>query len=96
MIKLAETAAKGLKRTRGPEHESTLPALGHLARIYEAAGKLHEAIALFERIRDPMIVQARPRPPLTPCPHSTTSPGRTGKPTESPRRLPCSSASATP
>ncbi len=49
VLKLAETAAEGLKRTVGPDDERTVNALAYLAGIYEAAGRLPEAIALRER-----------------------------------------------
>jgi tRNA A-37 threonylcarbamoyl transferase component Bud32 len=65
VLKLAETAAEGLKRTRGPEHDETLAALAILAQTYEDAGKLLEAIALFERVRDALIAKFGPDHPDT-------------------------------
>jgi tRNA A-37 threonylcarbamoyl transferase component Bud32 len=60
VLKLAETAAEGLKRTGGPEHDDTLAALAILAQTYEDAGKLPEATALFERVRDALIARNGP------------------------------------
>jgi len=60
VIKMAETAAEGLKRTLGPEHDDTLAALGDLALTYEVAGKFPEAIALLEHVRDALIAKVGP------------------------------------
>jgi serine/threonine protein kinase len=65
VLKLAETAAEGLKRTRGPEHDDTLAALAILAQTYKDAGKLPEATALFERVRDALIARYGPDHPDT-------------------------------
>ena len=42
-------------KTLGAEHPETLTALNNLALAYHDAGKLHEAIALFEQVRDASI-----------------------------------------
>ena len=52
VVEMAEAAAKGLERTLGPEHSYTLDALNNLALAYQAVGRLPEAIALIERVRD--------------------------------------------
>ena len=36
----------------GPDHPNTLSTLNNLAMSYKDAGKLHEAIALLEQVRD--------------------------------------------
>ncbi len=64
-LEMAEQAAKGLERTLGPLHRSTLAALGHLGAAYETAGKLPEAIALLERVRDAHIAKFGPDSPDT-------------------------------
>jgi serine/threonine protein kinase len=58
--KLAETATAGLERTQGADHPDTLNALGHLAMAYLNTGKVPEAIALFERVRDAQIARLGP------------------------------------
>jgi eukaryotic-like serine/threonine-protein kinase len=65
VLKLAETAAKGLERTLGPDHASTVAAVAHLADAYQADGRLHEAIALHERVRDALIATVGPDHPHT-------------------------------
>jgi tetratricopeptide (TPR) repeat protein len=59
-MKLAETAAAGLERTRGPDHPDTLTALCHLSIAYQHVGKVSEAIALAERVRDAKIARLGP------------------------------------
>ncbi len=65
VLEMAETAAQGLERSLGPDHPSTLITLGHLATAYEAAGKLPEATAMFERVRDAHIAMLGPDHPDT-------------------------------
>jgi hypothetical protein len=65
VMKMAETAAEGLERTLGPDHPDTLTALNNLASAYQAAGKLAEAIALLERVRDARIAKFGPDLPDT-------------------------------
>jgi eukaryotic-like serine/threonine-protein kinase len=60
VLKLAESAAEGLKRTAGAEHDDTMSALAILAQTYEDAGKRVEAIALFERVRDALAAKFGP------------------------------------
>jgi eukaryotic-like serine/threonine-protein kinase len=60
VIKLAETAAEGLKRALGPEHDITLDALCDLGLTYGAAGKFADAIALLEGVRDAHIAKRGP------------------------------------
>ena len=64
-VKMAETAAAGLERTLGPDHANTLSWLDNLALAYRDAGKLPDAIALFERVREAMIAQLGPDHPTT-------------------------------
>ena len=47
----------------GPDHPDTLNTLNNLAAAYRAAGKLPEAIALFERVRDAQIARLGPTTP---------------------------------
>ena len=49
----------------GPDHPDTLTTLDNLAAAYEAAGKLAEAIALFERVRDARVAKLGPDHPDT-------------------------------
>src|SRR5262249_8377410 len=65
VLKMAETAAAGLARTRGPDHPSTLDALHNLAGAYQGAGKVREAAALYERVRDARIAKLGPDHPST-------------------------------
>ncbi len=58
---MAEAAAKGLERTLGPDDPQTLNMLNYLAAAYREVGKLPEAIALFERVRDAAIAKLGPR-----------------------------------
>ncbi len=60
VLTMAESAAEGLKRTRGPEHEDTLAALDNLASTYIAAGRLPEAIALLEHVRNAVTARVGP------------------------------------
>jgi eukaryotic-like serine/threonine-protein kinase len=60
VLEMAESAAKGLERTLGPDDAHTLAALSNLALAYQAAGKLPEAIALLERVRDAQIAKLGP------------------------------------
>ncbi len=63
VLEMAEAAANGLERTLGPDHADTLVSLGHLADAYRDAGKLPEAVALSERIRDAQITTLGPNSP---------------------------------
>ncbi len=65
VLEMAEAAAKGLERTLGPVHRFTLTTLHHLGVAYETAGKLPEAIALFERVRDAHVATLGPDHPDT-------------------------------
>jgi tetratricopeptide (TPR) repeat protein len=65
VMKMAETAAEGLERTLGPDHPDTLARLNNLALAYQDAGKVPEAIALFERVRDARIAKLGPDHPHT-------------------------------
>ena len=65
VLEMAEVAAKGLERTLGSDHSSTLAALNKLALAYQQTGKLPEAIALYERVRDAQIVKLGPDHPDT-------------------------------
>ena len=49
----------------GPDHPDTLATLNDLAAAYQDAGKLPEAIALFERVRDARIAKLGPDHPDT-------------------------------
>ena len=49
----------------GPDHPGTLTTLNNLASAYQAAGRLPEAIALFERVRDAQIAKLGPDHPDT-------------------------------
>jgi serine/threonine protein kinase/tetratricopeptide (TPR) repeat protein len=62
-LEMAEAAAKGLERTLGSDHHHTLAALNYLASTYEAAGKLSEAIALYNRVRDVQLTKLGPDHP---------------------------------
>src|SRR5262249_55236143 len=57
VMKMAETAAFGLERALGPDHPGTLETLNNLARVYHEDGRLSEAIALFERVRDASVAK---------------------------------------
>ena len=92
---MAEAAAKGLECTLGPDHPYTLTTLHNLAGAYRVVGKLPEAIALFERVRDARIAKLGPDHPDTLVTLNNLA-RRTRTPASSPRRSPCSSASATP
>jgi serine/threonine protein kinase len=65
VMKMAETAAEGLGRTLGPNDPATLTTLNNLAGAYLEAGKLPEAIALLERVRDAYIAKLGPDHPYT-------------------------------
>ena len=60
VVEMAEAAAKGLERTLGPDHPDTLDTLDYLGQAYRAVGKLPEAIALLERLRDARIAKLGP------------------------------------
>ena len=62
-LEMAETAAKGLERTLGPNHEETLRLLNYLVEAYQYAGKFPEAVALSERVRDAAVVHFGPDEP---------------------------------
>jgi serine/threonine protein kinase/tetratricopeptide (TPR) repeat protein len=59
-LELSESAAKGLERTLGPDHHSTLGTLQNLASAYEEVGRFPEAIALLERVRDAQMAKHGP------------------------------------
>ncbi len=65
VLEMAEVAARGLERTLGPNHLATLISLHNLAGAYEDFGKLPEAIALYQRVRDARIAQLGPDHPNT-------------------------------
>jgi tetratricopeptide (TPR) repeat protein/tRNA A-37 threonylcarbamoyl transferase component Bud32 len=65
VMKMAEAAAAGLERTRGSDDASTLHAVGQLGMVYAAAGKLREAIALFERVHNAYAAQFGSNDPRT-------------------------------
>ena len=65
VVQMAEAAAEGLERTLGPDHPKTLTTLNNLALAYRAAGKVFEAIALHERVRDARIARLGPDHPDT-------------------------------
>ena len=60
VLEMAGTAVKGLERTLGPDDPNTLSAINNLALAYEGAGRLPEAIALLERVRDVSIAKLGP------------------------------------
>ena len=62
---MAEATAKGLEGTVGPDHPDTLASLNSLALAYRDVGRLPEAIALFERVRDANIAKLGPDHPDT-------------------------------
>ncbi len=62
VLEMAETAVKGLQRTRGPDDLDTQSAINNLALAYDSAGRLPEAIALLERVRDVSIAKLGPDP----------------------------------
>ena len=64
-LEMAESAARELERTLGPDHPDTLVMLNHLAMAYTDTGKLPEAIALYERVRDARIAKLGPDHPDT-------------------------------
>jgi eukaryotic-like serine/threonine-protein kinase len=65
VLEMAETAAKGMERSLNPNDLGTLTALDHLATIYRDAGRLPEAIALYERVRDASVARFGPDHPNT-------------------------------
>ena len=65
VMEMAEVAAKGLERTARPRPPRHLDQLNNLAVVYQDAGKLPEAIALFERLRD---ARSPSSDPTTPAP----------------------------
>jgi eukaryotic-like serine/threonine-protein kinase len=65
VVRMAKTAAQGLERTLGPDHTSTLGSFTILATVYQACGRLPEAIALLERTRDREIATLGPNNPTT-------------------------------
>jgi tetratricopeptide (TPR) repeat protein len=65
VLEMAESAAKGLERTLGPDHPDTLMTIAKLARAYSDAAKFPEAIALFERVCDAQIKRLGPDHPVT-------------------------------
>ncbi len=64
-LEMAETAAKGLERTLGPDDQITLAMQHNLAIAYQDVGRLPEAIAMLERIRDVLTAQLGPDHPNT-------------------------------
>ncbi len=65
VLGMAESAVKGLERTLGPDRSTTVGAIGFLAQNYLDAGRLTEAISLFERVRDAQIATLGPDHPQT-------------------------------
>ncbi len=65
VMTMAETAAKRLERTLGPDHLLTLDMLNNFALAFLHAGKTSKAIALFERVRDARIAKLGPDHPNT-------------------------------
>ena len=96
VMKMAETAAEGLERTLGPDHPDTLDALDNLALAYQDAGKLPEAIALLERVRDARIAKLGPDHPDHPDHAQQPRLGVPGRRQALRGDRRCSSASATP
>ena len=64
-LKMAAEAARGLERTLGLDHPDTLATLNNLAGTYKVAGKVPEAIALLERVRDAQSAKLGPDHPQT-------------------------------
>jgi tetratricopeptide (TPR) repeat protein len=62
---MLESAAEGLKRALGVDHLETLDTLHQLAVAYLHAGKLPEASALFEQVRDGEVKKLGADDPLT-------------------------------
>jgi len=60
VLEMAATAVKGLERTLGPDAPYTQSAVNNLALAYKDAGRLTEAIALLERVRDAQITNQGP------------------------------------
>jgi eukaryotic-like serine/threonine-protein kinase len=60
VVKMAKSAAEGIGRTKGPDHPYALTSVNHLAAAYRHAGRIPEAIALYERVRDAMIARLGP------------------------------------
>jgi eukaryotic-like serine/threonine-protein kinase len=65
VLEMAKAAANGLERTLGPDNPNTLGTLDNLASAFWEAGRLPEAIALFERVRDARIAKLGPDHPDT-------------------------------
>ena len=65
VMKMAEEAARGTRAHLGLDHPDTLTMLNNLACAYKDVGKLPEAIALFERVRDAHDRQAGSSLPTT-------------------------------
>jgi hypothetical protein len=65
VLKSAVAAAEGLERTRGPDHPDTVSANSNLALAYLDDGKVREAVALQERVRDAQISRLGPDHPDT-------------------------------
>ena len=57
VVGMAETAVNGLKRKLGPDDPDTQSAVNNLALTLESTGRLPEAIALLERVRDVAIAK---------------------------------------
>jgi serine/threonine protein kinase len=64
-LKMAEEAARGLEGTLGLDHPDTLATLNNLAGTYKVGGKVPEAIALLERVRDAQSAKLGPDHPQT-------------------------------
>jgi eukaryotic-like serine/threonine-protein kinase len=64
-LEMAESAARGIEHTLGPDDADTLGALSTLAKAYLDAGKLSEAITLLERLRAAQIAKRGPDHPDT-------------------------------
>jgi serine/threonine protein kinase len=65
VLDLAEEAAKGAERALGADHPDTGAMLNNLGILYKDAGKVLEAIELYEHLRDVMIAKSGPDHPST-------------------------------
>jgi eukaryotic-like serine/threonine-protein kinase len=65
VLEMAEAAGDGLVRTLGADDPSTLTTRNHLALAYQAAGRLPEAITLFERVSGAQVATLGPDHPET-------------------------------
>ena len=94
VVEMAERPPRGSSARSAPTTPTPWPR-STTSPAYQDAGKLPEAIALFERVRDAQIAKLGPDHPDTLTTLNNLAVAyRT--PASSPRRSPCSSASATP